>query len=199
MSTKRKNASRPSTPKACRCRRFITHETLLADVRRIRARGDDPIVWPFFAMVSCDCITKDPTLVHTTIAVDIDLRTNADVYNFLSFALLNTCTELQDIIEKIEKADPQKTRTKAIKEIQAMNTLVARACENAKEAGVSDEFRRAAYSASLRLDEVIEKMKLRQTVLFLCKDHPPFAVVRSAMLLAIGRPDDATATRVDKA
>lgn len=137
--------------------------------------------------------------MHTTIAVDIDLRTNADVYNFLAFALLETCMELQEIIEKIEKADPEKTRTKAIKEIQAMNTLVARACENAKEAGVSDEFRRAAYSASIQLNEVIEKMKLRQTVLFLCKDRPTFAVVRSAMLLAICRPDDATATRVDKA
>lgn len=186
MATKR-------TSKPCRCRRFVTQAALEANVRSIRARGDDPCVWPFFAMATCHHIVEDTTLVHATIDVShLNIGTAGEVFTFVAFALLKTCTELQEVIEMMEQASPAKARTPALREIKAMNTMVARACETAKQAGVSDEFRRTAYAAALKLEAEIGKMKLRQTILFLRKGQPPFAVVRSAMLVAFGRPDAPT-------
>ena len=158
---------------------------------RIRARGDDPCVWPFFAMATCHHIVKDASLVHTTIDVShLGIDSAGDVFTFVAFALLNTCTELQEVIEMMEKASPSQAQSLAISDIRKMNTMVARACEKAKQAGgVSDEFRQTAYAAALKLETEIGKMKLKQTILFLRKGHPPFAVVRCAMLVAFGRPD----------
>ena len=196
MATKRKPVSQ-ATPKPCRCRRFVTQAALEANVRSIRARGDDPCVWPFFAMATCHHIVEDTTLVHATVDVShLNIDTAGEVFTFVAFALLNTCTELQEVIEMMEQASPDfAQRTPAIREIKAMNTMVARACETAKQAGVTDEFRQTAYAAALKLEAEIGKMKLRQTILFLRKGQPPFAVVRSAMLVVLGRPD-ASAPRV---
>ena len=186
MATKR-------TSKPCRCRHLITQAALEANVRSIRARGDDPCVWPFFAMATCHHIVEDTTQVHATIDVShLNIGTAGEVFTFVAFALLKTCTELQEVIEMMEQASPAKARTPAIREIKAMNTMVARACETAKKAGVSDEFRRTAYAAALKLEAEIGKMTLRQTILFQRKGHPPFAVVRSAMLVVLGRPDAPT-------
>ena len=182
------------TSKPCRCRRLITQAALEANVGRIRARGDDPCVWPFFAMATCHHIVEDTTLVHSTIDVShLNIDTAGEVFTFVAFALLNTCTELQEVIEMMEKASPDfAQRTPALREIKAMNTMVARACETAKQAGVSDEFQRTAHAAALKLEAGIGKMKLRQTILFLRKGQPPFAVVRSAMLVVLSKPDAPT-------
>lgn len=189
MATKR-------TSKPCRCRHLITQAALEANVRSIRARGDDPCVWPFFAMATCHHIVEDTALVHETIDVShLKIGTAGEVFTFVAFALLKTCTELQEVIEMMEKANPEFVqRTPALREIKAMNTMVARACETAKQAGVSDEFRRTAYGAALKLEAELDKMKLRQTILFLRNGHPPFAVVRSAMLVVLGRPNAPTTT-----
>ena len=187
MATKR-------TSKPCRCRHLITQAALEANVRSIRARGDDPCVWPFFAMATCHHIVEDTALVHATIDVShLNIGTAGEVFTFVAFALLKTCTELQEVIEMMEKANPEFVqRTHALREIKAMNTMVARACETAKQAGASDEFRRTAYGAALKLEAELGKMKLRQTILFLRNGHPPFAVVRRAMLVVLGRPDAPT-------
>ena len=178
--------------KPCRCRRFVTHAALLADVRRIRQQGNNPYVWPFFAMASCHHIVEDTSLVHKTIDVShLGINTNGEVFTFVSLALKKTCNDLQEIIEMMEKAGLSETAfSLTLSDIKRENAVMMRACEMAEGAeGVSDEFRQTANVAALQIDAAIEKMKLKQTILFFRNGKPPFAIVRCALLIALGGQD----------